>query len=513
MKEQDRIPFFSTLLPGKRVTVFAPHADDETLGCGGAILQHKRSGAQVRVVVLTDGAAGGDAETRRREVAAACQHLGVDALELWTFADRSLSAALGPLTDQIQAELLAHPSDLVYVASPWELHPDHEAAATAVWQAIARLPSAPRHVAFYEVGTPLQPNVLTDISDVVAEKRNAASCFQSQFHTIPYHDLAIALNAFRSLTLRDHGTTHAEAFYAFPGSAARSMTLSRRMHPAFGVVPLPAGPQPLSEWPEETIGIGSACMDASVIVRTKNRPHLLKNALASIAKQTTRPLEILVANDGDPVPSGMLKAVPGVRIRELMLQGLGRSAVWNRAAAVAEGAWLLVLDDDDVWFPNHIAKFNAMQLDACDFMYSDALRSNWQVQEGESDWLLVEGPFPFKGGPFGLSRLLTQNFIPTCGWAIRRTHFLAVGGIDETLDLLEDWDFLLRAARNPSRIGYTGATTSEIRHCINRGAVQDWLRARKQVQRKYPDLFTVDQMAELLEALSIENDLLTALKT
>ena len=45
--------------PGaERVVVLAPHMDDEVLGCGGAIALHKRAGAHVTVVFLTDGRQG-----------------------------------------------------------------------------------------------------------------------------------------------------------------------------------------------------------------------------------------------------------------------------------------------------------------------------------------------------------------------------------------------------------------------------------------------------------------------
>jgi LmbE family N-acetylglucosaminyl deacetylase len=36
--------------------VFAPHPDDETLGCGGTILRKRQAGADVRIVFVTDGA-------------------------------------------------------------------------------------------------------------------------------------------------------------------------------------------------------------------------------------------------------------------------------------------------------------------------------------------------------------------------------------------------------------------------------------------------------------------------
>lgn len=43
------------LTAGKAVTVLAPHPDDESLGCGGALAAAVESGQDVTVVALTDG--------------------------------------------------------------------------------------------------------------------------------------------------------------------------------------------------------------------------------------------------------------------------------------------------------------------------------------------------------------------------------------------------------------------------------------------------------------------------
>src|SRR5207248_577693 len=42
---------------GRSAIVFAPHQDDEVLGCGGTIVRKLRAGADVTVVFLTDGSA------------------------------------------------------------------------------------------------------------------------------------------------------------------------------------------------------------------------------------------------------------------------------------------------------------------------------------------------------------------------------------------------------------------------------------------------------------------------
>src|SRR5690606_16204888 len=43
-------------LPARRITVIAPHPDDESLGCGGLIAALAADGRAVQVVFVTDGA-------------------------------------------------------------------------------------------------------------------------------------------------------------------------------------------------------------------------------------------------------------------------------------------------------------------------------------------------------------------------------------------------------------------------------------------------------------------------
>lgn len=50
-----QMPFLSVPTAGQRVLIFAPHPDDETLGCAGLIQQAQEAGAQVYVALMTNG--------------------------------------------------------------------------------------------------------------------------------------------------------------------------------------------------------------------------------------------------------------------------------------------------------------------------------------------------------------------------------------------------------------------------------------------------------------------------
>src|SRR5262249_1750285 len=49
------LPSFPAPDESKRILVFAPHCDDETLGCSGLLQQAVKSGAEARVVLITNG--------------------------------------------------------------------------------------------------------------------------------------------------------------------------------------------------------------------------------------------------------------------------------------------------------------------------------------------------------------------------------------------------------------------------------------------------------------------------
>lgn len=135
--------------------VLAPHADDETLGCGGIIALKRRKGTDVWVVVATDGSASHGYEQtvqtsgqdlidlREKETRAACATLGVqpDAVRFLGLKDSKLSEHVSELSASILD--LVHqlnPSE-IYVCAQQDGHPDHTALAQATRLAIQKAPN------------------------------------------------------------------------------------------------------------------------------------------------------------------------------------------------------------------------------------------------------------------------------------------------------------------------------------------------------------------------------------
>jgi LmbE family N-acetylglucosaminyl deacetylase len=124
-----------------RVTVVAAHPDDETLGVSGCLQALHRAGAEVTLVVATDGEAAYPtldavgrrdlARARRAELDAALRAQGLaDVPVHWLGLPDSELARCGPALHAALAPLLAD-ADAYLAPWPGDPHPDHRAVGFA----------------------------------------------------------------------------------------------------------------------------------------------------------------------------------------------------------------------------------------------------------------------------------------------------------------------------------------------------------------------------------------------
>ena len=221
------IPFQAALLPPGPWIVFAPHADDETFGMGGSLLKAKNEGIETHLVVLTDGALGGESEdlvkVREEEVNQAAQLLGIKSLHCWSEPDRGLDyneSLVGKITDTIRALAPA----AVFFPGPFEIHPDHRATAFLVWSALQQLHGngIVTEAIAYEIGVQNPVNLLIDVTEQYAEKKKAMAIYASQNSENNYQELVLALDKGRTFSLPAK-VEFAEGFFRFQ---SKDMALS-----------------------------------------------------------------------------------------------------------------------------------------------------------------------------------------------------------------------------------------------------------------------------------------------
>jgi N-acetylglucosamine malate deacetylase 1 len=197
------------------VLVFAPHPDDDVIGCGGSIAKHVASGRAVTIVYLTSGEAGslahGKAELaaiREAEAHAAASSLGVTDLVFLRQADGGLQMG-SALVGEVVRLLRARRPEIVYLPHRGDGGSDHRAANEAVEEAVGRaagpwfpeLGLSPWSVPValgYEVWTPLaRVAYVEDISAVIEQKLAALALHRSQVQDVAYADAVRGLNRYR----------------------------------------------------------------------------------------------------------------------------------------------------------------------------------------------------------------------------------------------------------------------------------------------------------------------------
>jgi LmbE family N-acetylglucosaminyl deacetylase len=124
----DSLPNITVPAADQRVLVISPHPDDETIGAGGYIAAARKAGAEVRIVLVTDGNRHGQGATRNTEFTKATQILGVPPsdLVLLNFPDGTLAREGGvALRTGLENQVEQYRPDIVVYPDRRDANPDH----------------------------------------------------------------------------------------------------------------------------------------------------------------------------------------------------------------------------------------------------------------------------------------------------------------------------------------------------------------------------------------------------
>ena len=507
MEEERLIPYQTTDLTAGRVLVLAAQPDEEVLGCGGTLALNAGRAEAIRVWIATDGTAqegvaaeGAKAygERRREEALRALEALGIGPPLFGGLSDHGLSSNAEALEAAIESQLEEFRPDLVLAPSLAEIHPDHRALGEALYERVAASrPEDADHdrfrflrMAFYEISHPLLPNTLVDISSVAESKNAALLLYASQQAVRDYATAIGGLNAYRRLTLEGGGPVEAFRVVSFAEASTESLEQFRRSIGPALIRDGERGPAPVA-----------------VVVRTRNRPALLRDALESLAAQTARPARVVVVNDGGASASEVV--VPFRDFYKVTLEDLpqrqGRSAAANRGARLAGEDLLAFLDDDDRCFPDHFERLvRAYRSGPAPVCYSDAVTVLYGGREEE--WEPRHRALQYSLD-FDPDYLLLANYIPIHTLLLPHALYEKVGGFDESLEYSEDWDFLIRLSFETS-FRHIRAVTCEYRVFEEQGDPRHeaagspaFQEARRRIYERYRGRRTEEGLGRVLDRL------------
>ncbi len=179
----------------------------------------------------------------------------------------------------------------------------------------------------------------------------------------------------------------------------------------------------------------------SVVIPTRNRCARLLNAVASVREQSGVELEIIVVDDASS--DGTQHAMDALCQEEPRLRyirnpyPLGGGGARNAGAALAKGAFISFLDDDDYFLPGKLATQVAALLEQTG---APAASSSFMIDYGNNRQTLKQITSPVER-----DELLRANVLGGASVCmVRQESFRMVGGFDPQLPSCQDWDLWLK---------------------------------------------------------------------
>lgn len=195
----------------------------------------------------------------------------------------------------------------------------------------------------------------------------------------------------------------------------------------------------------------------SIIIPTYNRADLIAATLRSVQTQEFSDLEVLVVDDGskDATADVVRPFLADPRFQYLPKENAERGAARNYGVQRARGEYLLFLDSDDLFHPNHLATLHAA-------ITGMQPRPNFIATKYDFDRDGQRRPSdlgPLPSGPLGFDKFIQGNAL-ACNVCVRRDNpALFLFEEDRRYAAIEDWMFLLQNTQHGDVVQLVDALT------------------------------------------------------
>jgi glycosyltransferase involved in cell wall biosynthesis len=190
-----------------------------------------------------------------------------------------------------------------------------------------------------------------------------------------------------------------------------------------------------------------------IIMRTKNRPILLKRALDSVVQQTMGDWQLALVNDGGEVApvDALVEALPEDQqakiIRINHSESVGMEAASNAGLANLDSKYAIIHDDDDSLHPEFFQKTSDYLDNPPHWSIKGVVTKTNRVHEkieGNNVTEIKTNPYNEWLQDISLRRLLVENSFAPIAFLFDREACVEVGAFREDLPVLGDWDFNIR---------------------------------------------------------------------
>ena len=174
----------------KRLLILAPHADDEVLGCGGAIQHYSSRGDQVFVNIVSNRIIDHEVDEEyisdtKSNASSVARMLGIQKLFFSDLIDERMDLRLIDVIIPIEEVMRKVAPDIVFVPNDGDTDQDHRAVAEACRVACRSVDT----VFTYEVPGPsryFEPTFYLDIEDYIDLKIEAMGLYEGEWRPYPH---------------------------------------------------------------------------------------------------------------------------------------------------------------------------------------------------------------------------------------------------------------------------------------------------------------------------------------
>ena len=180
-------------------------------------------------------------------------------------------------------------------------------------------------------------------------------------------------------------------------------------------------------------------MNISVVIPSFNRKNTLSRSIDSVLKQTYKPSEIIVVDDGstDGTRGFILSSYPNIKYFFQPKKGV--SSARNKGILESSSEWIAFLDSDDEWMPQKLEK-QKKQLEKHSGIFISHTNEIW-IRNGVRVNQMKKHQ---KYGGYIFDKCLDICRMSPSSVLIHKRVISDIGVFDETLQVCEDYDLWLR---------------------------------------------------------------------
>lgn len=244
-------------------------------------------------------------------------------------------------------------------------------------------------------------------------------------------------------------------------------------------------------------------MTISVVIPSHNRLDELKNAVKSVFDQTILPNELIVVDDGSskPLDENIFKDAPKNLKCLLLTNKIPKGGNFARNIAInnASSDYIAFLDDDDEFFSQKLEEVTNSIEDNPD---ADLFYHTAKILMVNERLFYYSKPLYFKDKEEVFKNLLIGNFIGGTPMVIvKRQSLIEVGGFNEEMPALQDYELWLRMAKVKMTFKFINKPLTKYNYVTERKTVSKSFKinniARGLIRNKFIDDYKKLNKSEL----------------